>query len=71
MPPRTWPSSEHVTAWARGAHLTGRAAGHTISQRPIRRVVPPIGGLDLSVLVAVLLLQIALYVIRMLVPGPY
>ena len=37
--------------------------------RPIRRVVPPIGGLDLSVLVAVLLLQIALYVIRMLLPG--
>ncbi len=39
--------------------------------RPIRRVVPPIGGLDLSVLVAVLLLQIALYVLRTLIPGPY
>ena len=39
--------------------------------RPIRRVVPPIGGLDLSVLVAVLLLQIALYVLRLVVPGPY
>lgn len=39
--------------------------------RPIRRVVPPVGGLDLSVLVAVLLLQIALYVLRMLIPGPY
>ncbi|XYJ11199.1 YggT family protein [Telluria sp. B2] len=39
--------------------------------RPIRRVVPPVGGLDLSVLVAVLLLQIALYVLRTLIPGPY
>ena len=39
--------------------------------RPIRRVVPPIGGLDLSVLVAVLLLQIALYLLRMVLPGPY
>ena len=39
--------------------------------RPIRRVVPPIGGLDRSVLVAVLLLQIALYVLRTLIPGPY
>jgi len=36
--------------------------------RPIRKVVPPIGGLDLSVLVAVLLLQIALYVLRTVVP---
>ena len=26
--------------------------------RPIRRVVPPIGGVDLSVLVALILLQI-------------
>ena len=39
--------------------------------RPIRRVVPPIGGLDLSVLVAVLLLQIVLYLVRMVIPGPY
>jgi uncharacterized protein YggT (Ycf19 family) len=31
-------------------------------------VVPPIGGLDLSVLVAVLLLQIALYLLRTVVP---
>ena len=36
--------------------------------RPIRRVVPPVGGLDLSVLVAVLLLQIALYLLRTVVP---
>ncbi|QNA91174.1 YggT family protein [Massilia sp. Dwa41.01b] len=36
--------------------------------RPIRRVVPPIGGLDLSVLVAVLLLQIVLFVLRNFVP---
>jgi YggT family protein len=36
--------------------------------RPIRRVVPPLGGLDLSVLVAVLLLQIALYLVRLVVP---
>jgi len=36
--------------------------------RPIRRVVPPLGGLDMSVLVAVLLLQIALYVLRNFVP---
>ena len=36
--------------------------------RPIRKVVPPIGGLDLSVLVAVVLLQIALYLLRMVVP---
>lgn len=36
--------------------------------RPIRRVVPPLGGLDLSVLVAVLLLQIALYLLRLVVP---
>jgi YggT family protein len=36
--------------------------------RPIRKVVPPIGGLDLSVLVAVLLLQIALYLLRTVVP---
>lgn len=36
--------------------------------RPVRKVVPPIGGLDLSVLVAVLLLQIALYLLRLVVP---
>lgn len=39
--------------------------------RPIRRVVPPLGGLDLSVLVAVLLLQIVLYLVRLVIPGPY
>lgn len=32
--------------------------------RPIRRVVPPLGGIDLSVLVAFLLLQIALHLIN-------
>lgn len=32
--------------------------------RPIRRVVPPIGGIDLSVLVAFLLLQIVLHLIN-------
>lgn len=36
--------------------------------RPIRRVVPPIGGLDLSVLVAVLLLQIVLYLASKVLP---
>jgi YggT family protein len=36
--------------------------------RPIRKVVPPIGGLDLSVLVAVLLLQIGLYLLRTVIP---
>lgn len=34
--------------------------------RPIRRVVPPIGGIDLSVLVAIILLQIAQMVINRL-----
>ena len=34
--------------------------------RPIRRVVPPIGGIDLSVLVAIILLQIAQMIIRRL-----
>ena len=32
--------------------------------RPLRRVVPPIGGIDFSLLVALILLQIALFVIR-------
>ena len=32
--------------------------------RPIRRVVPPIGGIDFSVLVAFLLLQIVQYLLR-------
>jgi YggT family protein len=32
--------------------------------RPIRRVVPPIGGIDFSVLVAFLLLQIIQYLLR-------
>lgn len=31
--------------------------------RPIRRVIPPLGGIDLSVLVALILLQIAQYVL--------
>ncbi|AWL05982.1 YggT family protein [Massilia oculi] len=31
---------------------------------PIRRVVPPIGGIDLSVLVALVLIQILLFVLR-------
>ena len=34
--------------------------------RPLRRVVPLIGGLDLSMLVAIILLQIALLLLRML-----
>jgi YggT family protein len=32
--------------------------------RPLRRVIPPVGGLDLSVLVALILLQIAQYLLR-------
>lgn len=32
--------------------------------RPIQRVVPPIGGIDLSVLVALILIQILLFVLR-------
>lgn len=34
--------------------------------RPLRRVIPPIGGLDLSFLVAVLLLQIAAHLVKMM-----
>jgi YggT family protein len=40
---------------------------HALNQpllRPIRRVVPPIGGIDLSVLVALVLIQILLFVLR-------
>ena len=40
---------------------------HALNQpllRPIRRVVPPIGGMDLSVLVALVLIQILLFVLR-------
>lgn len=40
---------------------------HALNQpllRPIRRVVPPIGGIDLSVLVALILIQILLFVLR-------
>jgi YggT family protein len=32
--------------------------------RPLRRMIPPVGGLDLSVLVALILLQIVQYVLR-------
>ena len=32
--------------------------------RPLRRVIPPVGGLDLSVLVALILLQIVQYLLR-------
>lgn len=32
--------------------------------RPLRRVIPPLGGLDISVLVAVILLQIIQYLLR-------
>jgi YggT family protein len=32
--------------------------------RPLRRVIPPLGGLDLTVLVAVILLQIIQYLLR-------
>ena len=32
--------------------------------RPLRRVMPPVGGLDLSVLVALILLQIVQYLLR-------
>jgi YggT family protein len=35
--------------------------------RPLRRVIPPVGGLDLSVLVALILLQIAQYLLRRLI----
>jgi YggT family protein len=34
--------------------------------RPLRRVIPPVGGLDLSVLAAFILLQIGLYILRQL-----
>lgn len=40
---------------------------HALNQpllRPIRRVVKPIGGIDLSVLVALVLIQILLFVLR-------
>lgn len=40
---------------------------HALNQpllRPIRRVVPPIGGIDLSVLVALVLIQILLFALR-------
>lgn len=37
--------------------------------RPIRRVVPPIGGVDLSVLVALVLIQIILFVLRQVFYG--
>ena len=40
---------------------------HALNQpllRPIRRVVPPIGGIDLSVLVALVLIQILLFLLR-------
>jgi YggT family protein len=32
--------------------------------RPLRRVIPPVGGLDLTVLVALILLQIVQYLLR-------
>lgn len=32
--------------------------------RPLRRVIPPVGGLDLTVLVALILLQILQYILR-------
>jgi YggT family protein len=32
--------------------------------RPLRRVIPPLGGLDMTVLVAFILLQILLYLLR-------
>jgi YggT family protein len=35
--------------------------------RPLRRVIPPLGGLDLTVLVALILLQIAQYLLRQVV----
>jgi YggT family protein len=35
--------------------------------RPLRRVIPPVGGLDLSVLAALILLQIAQYLLRQVV----
>jgi YggT family protein len=35
--------------------------------RPLRRVIPPVGGLDLSVLVALILLQIAQYLLRQII----
>ncbi|RYE89728.1 MAG: YggT family protein, partial [Oxalobacteraceae bacterium] len=38
--------------------------------RPVRRVVPPLGGLDLSVLVVLVTLQILQSVIRKLVIDP-
>ncbi|HEX9171704.1 MAG TPA: YggT family protein [Telluria sp.] len=37
--------------------------------RPLRRVVPPIGGIDFSLLVALILLQIALFIIRKIFGG--
>ena len=37
--------------------------------RPIRRVVPPIGGIDLSVLVALVLIQIIQFVLRQVFYG--
>lgn len=35
--------------------------------RPLRRVIPPVGGLDLTVLVALILIQIVQYVLRQMV----
>ena len=45
---------------------------HALNQpllRPIRRVVKPIGGIDLSVLVALVLIQILLFVLRSVFGG--
>lgn len=45
---------------------------HALNQpllRPIRRVVPPIGGIDLSVLVALVLIQIVLFVLGQVFGG--
>lgn len=57
---------EVIFSWV-NPHAPLAPVVHALNQpllRPLRRIIPPLGGIDLSVLVAFLLLQIALHLIN-------
>ena len=55
-----------VLSWLQPHSPVGATLGQLVEPvlRPIRRIVPTIGGVDLSVLILVILIQVGLMVLR-------
>jgi YggT family protein len=55
-----------VLSWLQPHSSVGATLGQLVEPvlRPIRRIVPTIGGIDLSVLILVILIQVGLIILR-------